>query len=118
MCAQGAPARASVAVVREGSISPGATFTARRSSPPTGEWLWLIRSVLQRPTPRVPGDAGGAHMYRARLRRTPYSASGLVAASPTLSWIAATARSRRFGRRAASAASSAADISRWVRSVP
>ena len=39
-------------------------------------------------------------MYSARFRRTRYSASGFVVPSPTLSTIAATIRSRSFGKRA------------------
>jgi hypothetical protein len=62
-------------------------------------------------------DGARAYMNNARFRRTPYSASGFVVPSPTLSTMAAKARSRRFGNRARSAAAWAAGISSRVRSV-
>ena len=62
-------------------------------------------------------DGARAYMNSARFRRTPYSASGFVVPSPTRSTMAATARSRRFGNRARSAAAWAAVISSRVRSV-
>lgn len=58
-----------------------------------------------------------SYMNSARLTRTPNSESGFVFPSPTLSVKAATARSRRFGNLADSAAASAAGISSLVRSV-
>jgi predicted NBD/HSP70 family sugar kinase len=57
------------------------------------------------------------YINKARLRRTPYSASGLVVPSPTRSTIAATARSRRLGKRALSADASASGNSSKARSV-
>lgn len=66
---------------------------------------------------RMPRRLRERSLNNARFRRTPSSASGFVVASPTPSWIAAIAKSRRFGHRAASAAARAAGISSRVKSV-
>jgi hypothetical protein len=111
----------------EGAVSPS-TQTGRPPSLVPAETSRMSALPARRPR-RGPAradpscarcfaqDRARVHMYSARFRRTPYSASGFVVPSPTLSTMAATARSRRFGNRARSAAAWAAGISSRVRSV-